>query len=204
MIGTIDVRDLVGRPGLSRSERVSGTIDDLATELAGLSEDTPVTADLTLESLDEGILASGRLGGSMSLRCARCLKDFEQGFTVQLRELFVPFPHEDADAYPLDPEGFLDPDQMIRDAVGVELPFAPVCRPDCRGLCGRCGGDLNLGECTCTEPEIDPRWSGLEALFEELDRAVSEREPARGSGDQHERHPNGQQNEQQPNGKQRG
>jgi len=43
-----------------------------------------------------------------------------------------------------------------------------VCRPDCRGLCARCGGDLNLGECTCEEPRIDPRWEGLDVLLEEL------------------------------------
>jgi uncharacterized protein len=186
MIGAIDVRELVGRPGVWRSEQISGTIDDLETELAGLSEDTPVTADLTLESLDEGILASGRLHGALSLRCARCLKSFDQELTVDLRELFVSFPHEDSEEYPLDPEGFLDPEQMIRDAIGVELPFAPVCRPDCRGLCGRCGGDLNLGECTCTEPDIDPRWDGLEALFEELNRATREREPEHGSAQTHE------------------
>jgi uncharacterized protein len=176
VIGAIDVRDLVGRPGIWRSEVVSGTIEDLATELAGLSEDTPVTADLTLESLDDGILASGTLQGAMSMRCARCLKGFEQGFTVELRELFVLFPHEDSDEYPLDPEGFLDPDQMMRDAIGVELPFAPVCRPDCRGLCARCGGDLNVGECTCREPDIDPRWDGLDAAFEALTRSLGELE----------------------------
>jgi uncharacterized protein len=169
MIGTIDVRDLVGRPGASKVEQVSGTIEDLETELAALSDETPITGELVLESLVEGILASGRLEGSLSLRCARCLQGFEQGFSVDLHELFVPYPHEDSDEYPMDPEGFLEPDQMVRDVVGVELPFAPVCRPDCRGLCARCGGDLNLGECTCREPEIDPRWEGLEALLEELD-----------------------------------
>ena len=58
---------------------------------------------------------------------------------------------------------------MVRDVIGVELPFAPVCRPDCRGLCSRCGGDLNLGECTCAEPQIDPRWDGLETLLAELE-----------------------------------
>ena len=68
MIGAIDVRDLVGRPGEWRSEQVSGTIDDLATELAGLPAGAPVTADLILESLDEGILASGRLQGVLSMR----------------------------------------------------------------------------------------------------------------------------------------
>jgi uncharacterized protein len=173
MIGSIDVRDLAGRPGVWRAEQISGTIDDLATELAGLLADTPVTADLILESLEEGILVSGRLQGVLSLRCARCLTSFQQELTVEIRELFAPFPHEDSDEYPLEPEGFLDPDQMIRDVVGVELPFAPVCRPDCRGLCGRCGGDLNLGECTCVEPDIDPRWAGLGELFETLHRSES-------------------------------
>jgi uncharacterized protein len=182
VIGAIDVRDLVGRYGASRTEHVSGTIDDLATTLAGLSEDTPITGELVLESLEEGILASGRLRGSLSLSCARCLKEFEQGFSVELRELFAPFPHEDSDEYPLDPEGFLDPQQMLRDAIGVELPFAPVCRPDCRGLCARCGGDLNLGECTCIESEIDPRWDGLATLLDELSPPTTEHEPDHGKG----------------------
>lgn len=178
MIGAIDVRDLVGRYGASRTEQIGGTIDDLATELAGLREDAPITGELTLEALDEGILASGSVEGSLFLRCARCLKEFDRGFSVDVRELFVPFPHEDSDEYALDPEGYLDPDQMVRDAIGVELPFAPVCRPDCRGLCARCGGDLNLGECTCTEPETDPRWDGLDALLDELNRTSAHHGPA--------------------------
>lgn len=175
MIGAIDVRDLVGRPGTSKVEQLSGTVDELTTELAALRADAPITGELVLESLDEGILAIGVLEGALSLRCARCLKEFERGFSVQLSELFVPFPHQDSDEYPLDPEGFLDPDQMVRDAVGVELPFAPVCRPDCRGLCSRCGGDLNLGECTCTEREIDPRWDALDALLDEWQASETEK-----------------------------
>lgn len=168
MIGTIDVRDLVGRPGSSKVEQLSGTLDDLETELARLTEDAPIRGELVLESLVEGILASGRVEGAFRLRCARCLREFERGFSVDLHELFVLFPHEDSDEYPMDPEGFLEPEQMVRDVVGVELPFAPVCRVDCRGLCARCGGDLNLGECTCREPRIDPRWEGLDALLDEL------------------------------------
>jgi uncharacterized protein len=168
MIGSIDVRDLVGRPGASKVEQVAGTLETLETELASLARDAPIRGELVLESIVEGIVASGRLEGAFELRCARCLREFERGFAVDLQELFVMFPHEDSDEYPLDPEGFLEPDQMVRDVVGVELPFAPVCRQDCRGLCARCGGDLNLGECTCEEPRIDPRWEALDVLLEEL------------------------------------
>ena len=67
----------------------------------------------------------------------------------------------------LDPAGELDPDQMIRDAVGVELPFSPLCRSDCLGLCEVCGGDRNLGECPGHDA-IDPRFAILSDLLLEL------------------------------------
>ena len=60
----------------------------------------------------------------------------------------------------------LDPEPMVRDAVGLEMPFAPLCRPDCRGLCEICGGDRNLGECPGHE-RTDPRWAALDALLDE-------------------------------------
>jgi uncharacterized protein len=52
---------------------------------------------------------------------------------------------------------------MIRDAVVPAMPFAPLCRPDCQGLCERCGGDRNSAECVCP-PEIDSRWAPLASL----------------------------------------
>src|SRR5947208_13902332 len=105
MLGAIDVRDLVGHPGSSREEPVVGTVEGLATELARVPEDAPIRADLLLESVVEGILVSGQVDGRWSLRCARCLVEFEQPFHLDLNELFVRHPDEDADAYPLGPEG---------------------------------------------------------------------------------------------------
>src|SRR5437773_2081868 len=71
-------------------------------------------------------------------------------------------PEED---YELGEDLTLDPEQMVRDSVVLSMPFSPLCRPDCLGLCPRCGGDRNLGECTCSEEVVDPRWAGLEQLF---------------------------------------
>jgi uncharacterized protein len=166
----LDVRDLVGQAGASRSVRLSGTLDQLGTELARIGEADPIHGDLLLEALVEGVLVSGELDGTMSLRCARCLKDFQQPFSVRLHEMFVPAPDEDTDDYPLDPEGLLDPEQMVRDAVGVELPFSPLCRPDCKGLCPVCGGDRNLGECPGDHPSTDPRWAELDTLLQQLEQ----------------------------------
>ena len=160
----IDVRDLLGNPGASRGAALHDTIDGLSTELAGVPPDRPIDGDLLLESVVEGILASGQLSGSMRMRCARCLKEFDRTFEVEVTELFVRAPDPDADDYPLEPDGGLDPEQMVRDAVGLELPFSPLCRPDCRGLCPICGGDRNLDECP-GHVETDPRWEALEGLF---------------------------------------
>jgi uncharacterized protein len=158
----IDVRDLLENPGSARTVRVHEAVPDLRTELAGVPEDEPIDGALTLESVVEGIYVTGSLIGRVRYRCARCLKDFDGGFDVQMNELFVREPTPDDD-YALEPDLTLDPEPMVRDAVVLEMPFSPLCKPDCLGLCERCGGDRNLGECTCTEP-IDPRWSALEGF----------------------------------------
>ena len=167
MTVVIDVRDLVGHPGSSRTVRVDESIEGLATQLAVVPDDRPVEADLMLESVVEGILVTGPVWGSMQLSCARCLKTFDQSFHLEVQELFAPGASGEGDEYPLGTEGSMDLEPMIRDAVVLAMPFAPLCRPDCRGLCPRCGGDRNLGECSCP-PEVDPRWAPLLDLH--LDR----------------------------------
>jgi uncharacterized protein len=64
----------------------------------------------------------------------------------------------------LDPELGIEPGQMIRDVVGVQMPFSPLCRPDCRGLCEVCGGNRNLGECPGHD-EVDTRFAVLSHLY---------------------------------------
>jgi uncharacterized protein len=158
----VDVRDLVGHPGASRSVRVRQSVNGLATGLARVPEDRELSGELLFESLVDGILVSGSLEGSVELVCARCLKPTESRFTVEVRELFALGATLDDDEYPV-AEGMVDLEPMIRDAVLLAMPFAPLCVPDCLGLCERCGGDRNVGECTCA-PEADPRWSVLGRL----------------------------------------
>jgi uncharacterized protein len=169
MLTPIDVRDLIGHPGSSKRTGLSGTMEDLGTEVAAVREDAPLQGDLLLESVIEGILVRGQVSGMLRLRCARCLTEFDAPLTVEVSELFLEAPDEEADDYPLDPEGFIEPEQMVRDVIGVELPFSPLCKPDCLGLCPVCGGDRNLGECPGAHPSVDPRWAELEKLLEQME-----------------------------------
>ena len=162
MTVSVDVRDLIRHPGSSRRIRVAERIEGLATELARVPQDRAVEATLLLESVVEGILVSGSVRGAMVLSCARCLRPVESAFSLEVQELFVAGATPRDDQYPLG-EGDVDLEPMIRDAVVLAMPFAPLCRPDCLGLCPRCGEDRNVGACACPPPE-DPRWAPLRGL----------------------------------------
>ena len=109
-----------------REVHVQGTLEDLGTELAGVPADRPLEADLLLESIVEGILVSGRLRATLSAS----LRALPEGLRVAARRRGERALRDRArprrsDQYPLDPEGSLEPEQMVRDTVGVELPFSP-------------------------------------------------------------------------------
>ena len=178
----IDVRDLLETPGSSRTVRVEEPVPGLRTELADVPEDTPIAAELTLESVVEGIYVRGSLEGRFTMRCARCLKTFERDFDVEMTELVARDPGPDDD-YALAPDLTLDPEPIVRDAVVLEMPFSPLCRPDCLGLCEICGGDRNLGECPGHEV-TDPRWDALDVLLQGLDVAA---DPDEGTSDRDDR-----------------
>jgi uncharacterized protein len=160
----IDVRDLLETPGAARTVHVDETVPGLHTELADVPDDQPIEGELTLESIVEGIYVRGSVSGRFAMRCARCLKEFTRDFELGLEEVYPRDPGPEDD-YGLASDLTLDPEPMLRDAVVLEMPFSPLCRPDCLGLCPVCGGDRNLGECPGHDA-TDPRWAALEVLLD--------------------------------------
>lgn len=162
----VDVRGLLAHPGTSRDHRLDGPVDGIRLELAAMPEDATVRGDLLLESVVEGVLVSGPLRGPLTLTCARCLVEFEGSFELDVQELFVA-PEREAgpDDYAVSPEGLIDLEPLVRDNVLPALPFSPLHAPGCLGLCERCGGNRNLGECSCTDEPVDARWAALDSLF---------------------------------------
>ena len=163
----IDVRDLLDTPGAAKTVEVGETVSGLHTELADVPDDAPLQGTLRLESVIEGIYVRGSVAGLFVMRCARCLKEFRRDFDVAMNEVYVREPGPEDD-YTLASDLTLDPEPMVRDAVVLEMPFSPLCKPDCLGLCPVCGGDRNLGECPGHDAS-DPRWGALEGLFAQTD-----------------------------------
>ena len=154
--------------GNRREEQRSGRIGELKVADSRVPEHAEVSADVILDSVDGGIEAAAIVLAPWEGECRRCLKPVGGTLRCEVREMYRPRPageppDEDEETYPLKGE-MLDLRPLVRDAVLLELPIAPLCREDCAGLCPTCGADLNDGPCDCPPTESDPRWAALDVL----------------------------------------
>jgi uncharacterized protein len=142
----------------------------IGLEMIGIQAGAPLHLDLRVESVSEGVLVTGTLTAPTNGECSRCLTAFAGQVEVGLTELFA-YPDSITDATTEEDEvgrvvgDFVDLEQPIIDAVGLELPFSPVCRADCPGLCPQCGIPLATAEPGHHHDEIDPRWAKLAAML---------------------------------------
>ncbi len=158
-----DVRELGRRAGLSKSvHRVAEAPQGLGIEVIGVPPGSPIDLDLLFESVVEGVLVTGDAGVHLRGECSRCLEDVEFTDVIEVQELYL-YPGkepDDTEAGRVEDE-LIDLEPLLRDAVVLDLPFTPLCRDDCAGLCADCGANLNNDPDHTHVDETDPRWSGL-------------------------------------------
>lgn len=158
-------------------EGLEVTLDDPALWRDPLAEfgmdcrmEEPLSATLRILPVDGGWLIRGVLRGTVIVPCCRCAEDAR----VVLREEFEDF-EEDPDAEDAAGDGesriveddglrCLDAAAMAWEEFVLALPPAPLCAPECRGLCPRCGANLNRDSCSCAADEGDPRMAALRGL----------------------------------------
>lgn len=153
-------------------------IDDVVLVDEELPRQEHVAGTVTFLRTGEGVLVTAHLAGIEHDTCSRCLVDVALPIRIDFAEEFypavdlrtgVPVPApENPEAFRIDDEHTLNVEEPIRQCWTSALPMQPLCRPECRGLCGRCGQDLNLGPCAC-QPDEDERWSQLRKLASKLE-----------------------------------
>jgi uncharacterized protein len=178
---TLDITRLGRRPGAMITVRDSvASPSRIGLELIGIERGAPLDLDLRVESVSEGVLVTGTVAAPTVGECARCLTTVRGRVQVALTELFA-YPEStteattEEDEVPRVVDDTIDLEQSIIDAVGLDLPFSPVCRPDCPGLCPECGV-LLADEPGHDHDRIDPRWAKLAAMLPpESDESRGER-----------------------------
>ena len=119
----------------------------LLVSASHVPDQSPVEVDLVLESVHEGILVSGTVLAHWEGECRRCLEEATGTLEVSVRELCTDGASEDDEtAYPIENDE-VDLGVIVHDACILDLPLAPLCREDCRGLCPECGANRNFEPC---------------------------------------------------------
>jgi len=130
----------------------------------------PVAGLRITESINDGIRVVGTIDSEVEVRCRRCLvlQRRERSLEIDIRfDPEVATWDEAPGVYRLDERlESVDLWPALSEELILSLPGYPVCRADCKGLCGMCGSDLNTGSCGCEVSEPDPRWDALRSMAE--------------------------------------
>ena len=155
-------------PGAERDYELRDVEVDLGADLS-LAE--PIEGRVHLARTNRGILASADLHAALDLECSRCLRGISFGVDARIQEEYLPSldlssgralaATDEPEVLRLNDHHELDLETPVREALQLAEPIAPLCRPDCPGLCIVCGGRLDEGTHDHPDDEIDPR---LEAL----------------------------------------
>ncbi len=160
----IGIADLRRSPGTRRHLERSVELAGLGITTAAVPVGAEIGVDLILETMLPGLVASGTITVPWEGECRRCLTPVRAESIVEVREIFDPRPIE-GETYPLG-EDLVDLEPMIRDAVLLALPLAPLCGPDCLGPAPDLfpTGVVADEEPDTAEAPADPRWAALADL----------------------------------------
>lgn len=168
----INVAGLLGEaPGARRDV----SLDELRLDLGeGLDAAVPVVVQARIARTNRGVLVNGRVRTSLADTCVRCLEPVSFPIDAAIDEEVLPSielatgvavdTSAEPEALRLTDHHELDLGRLVREAIVLAAPLAPLCRPDCRGLCPECGADLNAGDHQHPDGPGDPRLARLAEL----------------------------------------
>ena len=162
----LDLRDIILVPDAEKSFQCQVDLSDL--EFYGRKPIVrPVLAQGRVVNHAGALVLNGTARSELDLVCDRCGKEFSREKVVPLDMLLADtLEQEDSeDEIFLLNGNELDLDELVTTAFVLAMDTKNLCSEDCKGLCAKCGADLNLGPCGC-RPEVDPRLAALAQLLD--------------------------------------
>lgn len=129
-------------------------------------EKTPVR--FTFTSLGKGKAAiDGEAEMTFAMQCDRCLKPVDEKLQLSIsREVYAPDMEAKTDDENVFMDGYaLNVEELLYNEIMIKWPMKVLCKPDCRGICLKCGKDLNTGTCGCDTFVPDPRMAVIKDIF---------------------------------------
>ena len=118
--------------------------------------------------VDKSLLLEAKFSYLYSEDCARCLQEFENKITVKFNAIIVDQLDEDyetEDMQILIKDSYIDFEESIKQQIYLSMPMKALCKSNCKGICSKCGINLNTDKCECNDFVIDPRLEKLKTLL---------------------------------------
>ena len=160
----IDLQQIFESTG--ESQNLETTIDKSDYELFGCYPFiNPIAVKGLVANKADVVFLDVKVSFDFKLPCNRCLEDFIKSYDYSFHHILVNEPDKENDEY-IALEAFkLDLDELIMSDILLNLPSKFLCKDDCKGLCEKCGANLNFTSCDCNDDNIDPRLSVLADLL---------------------------------------
>ena len=160
----VDITPLRKQPGSVIRVQRGGRVPGLRLSASAVPEGDEVAVDAELAWASEDVVVTATVRAPWSGQCRRCLGTAAGEVVAEVREVYEPS-SDGVETYALDGSQ-VDLAPLVRDAVLLGLPPAPLCDEGCQGLCPVCGANRNEARCSCETSPPDPRWAALDALRE--------------------------------------
>jgi len=150
--------DEIPESGLALDIKEEGAVfNDFAGGKLDFSFSSPVAAHLEVSKRGRSIFISGDIKTKVHFNCGRCLKEFDLPFDTDFASYYErgTETEKEKELHSADMDvnfisgDTLDTTELLLGQISLELPLQPLCIETCKGLCPKCGADLNLGECGC-------------------------------------------------------
>ena len=163
----LELKEIIHVPGASVSFSDSVDLSDLQYGTCfPVSE--PVQIQGTVRNTADVLVMKGAITTCLHGVCDRCAAEFTEDVEIPVDVVLVEeLSNEDSEdewVFPLE-AGTADLEEIVRTVFVLNLSPKMLCKPDCAGLCCRCGKNLNEGPCTC-QKELDPRFAALRQLLD--------------------------------------
>lgn len=161
----LDVGMLKKAPGDFEPFNLSAELPPFELQGECMNFPGPVKAILVVSNNGTTLVVEGEVSGRLTLNCSRCLDNYDYFFEVPFSETYAQAAQDNVGEVVPFSGDILDITPEVLNSIILSLPMKALCREDCRGLCQRCGCNLNKSRCDCSNEETDPRLSVLKKLL---------------------------------------
>ena len=167
----IDLSKVLTHEGKKQTVEVELPGDAFVSRLGSFpyAEKSPVTITVT-HTENQVIKITGTGLVSVMIPCSRCLEPVKESFDIDIDEEVDMKMSEQERVEALDESSYiigreLDTDKLLHNEILISWPMRVLCKEDCKGICSRCGTNLNHGFCDCDAADLDPRMAVISDIF---------------------------------------